>query len=244
MGAACTVVVTRPQAEARRTAALLERCGHRVLIAPVLEIVPVPALLEGTADALVVTSRQAVRHAPPLPPHLAGLPCWTIGGATTDAARAAGWTVRGDGDGARAQLVAQVVAAGARAPLILAGADERGDLVAEFAAAGVTARRVIVYAARLVPALPADVRVALVADRVDWVLLFSPRSAAQWRRLAPQGTARLACLSPAVAAAAGAADDPGTVVAAQPDLAALLAAADLLCDKAQTALAAPHDREG
>jgi uroporphyrinogen-III synthase len=224
-----TVLVTRPLAEAGRTADALRSCGHRPILAPLLDIVPVAAILPEKADALVLTSRQAVHHAPPLPGALSGLPTFVIGAATAQAARAAGYRVAGDAQGDRAALVGLLVDAGVRAPLILAGQDERGDLVAECGAVGLSATRAVVYAAHLATQLPEDAHAAFMADALDWVLLFSARAAAALVALAPHRRVQLACLSPVVAAAAGSgwAD---VVVAERPDLPALLAAADLMCD--------------
>ncbi|MDA4637080.1 uroporphyrinogen-III synthase, partial [Escherichia coli] len=98
-----TVLVTRPLPAATRTADRLRVQGYVPLLLPLTEIVPLnPTVPEGTFNAFVATSANALVHASEalLAPYLQ-LPCFTVGEATADAARARGFetVTTGDGDG-------------------------------------------------------------------------------------------------------------------------------------------------
>ncbi len=98
-----TVLVTRPLPAATRTADRLRALGYLPIILPLTEIVPLnPAAPDGAFDAVVATSANALRHASgELLAPLLQLPCFTVGDATADAARARGFetVTTGDGDG-------------------------------------------------------------------------------------------------------------------------------------------------
>ena len=86
------VLVLRPQDGARRTAARLQALGHEAICAPLIEPAatgePPP---EGEFDALIATSAQAFRFAPP--ERLAAFadrPLLCVGARTAQAARDAG----------------------------------------------------------------------------------------------------------------------------------------------------------
>jgi uroporphyrinogen-III synthase len=172
-------------------------------------------------DAVMLTSAFAARLAGPGPPH--HLPVFAVGSATARAARDAGFADVREGGGTVQATLDTVAAAGFASLLHLAGEDRTPVVVP--AGLAVTTRNV--YRARLVPlvALPA----------VDWVLLYSPRSAAHFaaevRRLsADVGRIGVAAISAATLAAAG----PGwraTAVASEPNEDALLAAIGVSCDE-------------
>lgn len=106
-----TMLLTRPEADARRFAAMMP--GWPAVIAPIVEIVPVahdaPALRD--AAGLVFTSAHAVAAAGPG----AGRPAICVGPRTARAARAAGFAVTMGRGGAEA-LLGLIAAAGV--PLI------------------------------------------------------------------------------------------------------------------------------
>jgi uroporphyrinogen-III synthase len=220
------ILLTRPFADSDKLAGLLRLCGHDPLILPMLEIVPVAAALPMAPDLIILTSPRAMEAlSADQRDSVLGIPTAVIG--PTTGASALG-PVLVDGQGVRAAMVRGIAALAPRAPLILSGQDERGDLQAELAAAGVVAERRVVYAAQ--PTLPVP-----VPDGLDWALLFSPRTAALFLERFSGDPAQLclACLSDAVAHVVSA--RPGwqkLVVAETAATAPLLAAAGLLCEKA------------
>lgn len=204
------VLVTRPAAQALATAELLRRHGHEPLVDPILTIepMPLPRLAPGDYRALLVTS---VNTVPALPDDLRVLPVYAVGSATAGALRAAGWRIAGEaaGDGrSLAGLVARVLAPGR---LLHPGGEDRAPALVEgLAAAGFTIDQPVAYRAVAAAALPEATRAALAGAVLDAVLLASPRSASVWCGLVrdaglADGTRRLvaACISAAVAEAAG-----------------------------------------
>lgn len=93
------VLITRPEAAARRFAAQVEALGLRHVIAPLLRIAPVSHDAQAVREArgLVFTSENGVRFAG----QGNGRPAWCVGPRTAEAARAAGYDVtEGPGDAA------------------------------------------------------------------------------------------------------------------------------------------------
>lgn len=225
------VLVTRPQPLADETAAALRAAGHVALVAPLMDTVAIDwTPPTHPPDALLMTSPQAALLGGAGLRALARAPLYAVGERTAAAARAAGLTVVHTGVQDGAAALAAAAADGRRTILHLAGED-RTDLPAP---AGLTVAVATLYAARLAP-LDGDATAALAAGTVDWVLLFSTRSAAHFASLHdaggwPRGRLGVAALSPKVLAAAGG-GWRAAVAAAAPGTAALLAAAGLACDK-------------
>ena len=228
------VLVVRPRAQAERTAARLAALGHAALVAPVLEIQPLPppALdLSGIA-AVAVTSVHAAPALAELPP---ALPIHAVGAATAAAAeRVLGRHVQvAHGDGVA--LAEAILRAGhvAGDVLHLAGRDVSLGLAERRAAAGRGCRRITVYEAIPTDAFAPICRAALAGGEIGTVLLHSPRSARLWlERVEAAGLAaalariRAVCLSPAVAAALAGLVLAEVRVAAEPSEAALLRCLD------------------
>ena len=172
------VAVTRPEPQASGTAARLTERGYTALLAPLLEAVPADG--PGSADgigALALTSRTAAlilaAH-----PQFHAIPVFAVGTATAREARRAGFTKVADAAGTVDDLVARL--GDAPGPVVhMAGLQHTGDLVERLVASGRDASRRIVYAMAPRPLPP--------AERVDAVLLFSPRTA---RVFAEAGTGR------------------------------------------------------
>jgi uroporphyrinogen-III synthase len=217
------VLLTRPHADS--TAATLRAAGHSVTLAPLMRF----ETLDWRADvseAIMLTSPQAARSAARAAQWQATV--FAVGAATAAAATAAGFSDVRDGGGTAQALVDRIAADGFSRVLHLAGADRTEIDVP----AGLRIDVVVVYRAVLMPlaALPA----------VDWVLLYSARTAAHFacevdRLGAPRREIGIAVLSGAIAAAAG----PGwreTIVADAPNEAALLAAMAAACQKAPESL--------
>jgi len=231
------LLVTRPEPEGERTAALLRSRGHEVVLAPLLRIESVDdaALGAGPWQAALFTSANAVRA---IAAHrrfgdFAGLPAYVVGARTQAAATAAGFDPVRSADGAVDDLVALVAArlANATKPLLyLAGEQRAGDLAGALQSLGLQVETAVVYRLVAVANLAPELRGLLAAGRIDAVLHYSARSASAF--LAALATAGIAvssinikhlCLSSEVAAALIAAGARTVEVAAEPNEKALLA---------------------
>lgn len=222
------VVVTRPQADGARTAALLRARGHDALLAPLMRVEPVPADLSGAWSALAVTSANALAAIDPA--RFDHLPVFAVGRRSAAAAQGFARVLSADGDvHALARLIARDHRGGR--VLYLAGADRADDLVALLAERGIAAEMRVVYRAVTAP-FPAPLIAALNAGEVGAVLHYSRRSAQNYAAGAgAAGIERAAfaprqlCLSAMVAAPLR---DAGARVeiAARPDETALLGLLD------------------
>ena len=227
------VLVTRPQAQAAATARRLRELGHEAMLAPVLEIVPTgePAP-EGTFDALLLTSANAVPAAATERVRFGSAPVLAVGSRTAAAARESGYgmvTQAGGDSPALVTLVRQMVPAGARL-LHAAGQDRKAEPARSLAAAGYSVEIWECYRAAPVPALPQETLQALASGQVGTVLHFSRRSAEVFAGLvrlaalgeALAGTSHL-CLSSDVAHGLGDLTGLKVRIAREPDEASLLA---------------------
>jgi uroporphyrinogen-III synthase len=177
------LLVTRPEGDARRTAAALSARGHQVRIAPLLKIEAIAGADLGAApwQALLMTSANAARAIAGHPrlAELRSLPVLAVGRRSAEAARATGFAdvISADGSaGDLARLVAGRFSAGA--PLLyLAGSDRARDLAADLAPRGIAVRTVEIYRAHAAKEFPPGVVAALRAGDVEGVLHFSRRSA-------------------------------------------------------------------
>ena len=176
------VLVTRPQAEAERTAAKLRARGVDVLLAPLLHIEPVVEDFgTGPWSGLILTSANAARALARHPRRagLTSLPVFTVGPSTADAARAAGCGEVRSADGDQRDLVRLIAGEhrpGAPPLLYLAGDDRAGDLAADLKESGIAVRTVVLYRAVTASQFPPDARAALAVGMLDGVLHFSRRS--------------------------------------------------------------------
>lgn len=173
------VLVTRPEPGAGATAARLTATGHEPLVAPVTRIRATGAAPpEGTFDALVVTSANAVPGLAALS-GAGGRPAFVVGERTAGRVAAAGFadvTWREDAAALAAEIV-RVLPPGA-ALLHVAGRERRPEPAATLAAAGFALALWEVYAAEAVERLPSAIAAALDAGRLDAALHYSQRSAA------------------------------------------------------------------
>lgn len=225
------VVVTRPQSDGERTAAVLRARGHEVLVAPLMRVESIAANLGGEWRAVVVTSanapiaimESAARSA------LIRLPLFAVGQRSAEAGRQAGFrdVVSGDGDARDlVRLIATRVTGGGAPLLYLAGEDRAADLLGDLSARGIAAEMRVVYRGVTV-SFPPELTKALEAREVDAVLHFSRRSADNYvagaKRAGIAGPAlavRHLCLSAQVAEAL--AEAGRIAIAARPDEAALI----------------------
>ena len=193
------LLVTRPEPDASRTANALRARGHEVTVAPLMRIEMLPAQVDGSFDAILLTSANAAPAAPRF-----GRPVLTVGARSAQAAGEAGCQDVTSADGALGDLAALAAKRFPKGRLLyLAGEDRAGDLAGELATQGVAVETVVVYRAEAIGALPPD----LVPANLDGVLHYSARSATTLVRLAEtagvhEGILGLAhyCLSGDVAA--------------------------------------------
>jgi uroporphyrinogen-III synthase len=179
------LLLTRPHEDGERTAATLRARGHAVLVAPLLHIESLAAadLGPGPFAAVLTTSvnaaRAVARHA--RIDELRGLPLYTVGQRSAEAARAAGFAAVHSAGGDVHDLVALVgrTLAGAKTPLLyLAGEDRTADLTEELGRHGLSVRTTVVYRAAAAERFPPAAERAIAAGDLDGVLHYSRRSAA------------------------------------------------------------------
>jgi uroporphyrinogen-III synthase len=226
------VLVTRPLPEGARTATALRERGHDVLLAPLMQVRPVPAVLTGTWSAVIVTSANAPRALTPsqLGPLLA-LPLYAVGERSAQAARAAGFrevrTPHGDAD-ALMHLIAERYANESAPYLYLAGEHRAADIEGALAARGIKVKTVVVYR-NITTGFPPELFDAVEKRALDAVLHFSRRSAENFVAgakaaglLAQALTPKHLCLSAQVAEPLQAAGAGQVAIARRPDETALL----------------------
>jgi uroporphyrinogen-III synthase len=225
------LLVTRPGAEAERTADILRTRGHVVTVAPVLmvETMADAAFGAGPYTAIVMTSANAARV---IADHerraeLARLPVFTVGRHTAEAVRAAGFEDVVSADGGAPELVrliADKIAGGGATLLYFAAQERSSDLAGALKPYGIA----VVYRTVPSPGLAQDLR-AVLDNGLDGVLHYSRRSAQTF--LIGAGTAGVLdaavglthyCLSSEVAAPLRAAGAGAVKVAPRPEEAALI----------------------
>lgn len=231
-------LLTRPAAQGERFAAALRArfgAGIRLVTAPLLQpVFLAPPLPEG-AQALIFTSETGVEAVQRISAQAALLPrrAWCVGERTAQVARAAGFETR-SADGDAGALIAQVIAAGERGPLLhLRGAEARGEIAKHLTEAGISATEAVVYDQRPMP-LTEEALELLRGKGPVIAPVFSPRTArllvAELRRAVPQARLWVAALSPAVATEAAGLPPLRLQIAARPDAASLIAAIEALID--------------
>jgi uroporphyrinogen-III synthase len=197
-------LAVRPEPEAASFAALLTgRSGLPALPCPVTRIreLDTPFPTGGFTTALL-TSPRAVPAAARL-----GKPVLAVGERTAEAARAAGLVVLGTGPGRMGEELAALLGEGASV-LHLAGEDVAADPAPILARRGIPYRRVTVYRAQALGALPGPVEAALRQHEKPAAAFLSARNCLLFAKLAAPvlstGSTRLTafCMSGRIAAAA------------------------------------------
>ncbi|MDR9394436.1 uroporphyrinogen-III synthase [Roseovarius sp. SYSU LYC5161] len=231
-----TVLITRPEPAAQEFADAVRRrfgAGVAAVVAPVMRIEPYGELpdLAGFA-ALIFTSRNGVAA---FAAQTTGrdLPCFTVGDATADAARAIGLDAISAG-GAAGDLVRLIRESGHEGPFLhLRGEHAAADISGELRLAGLTAAEVVIYRQVEQPCGPqAD---ALLAKEGAVILpLFSQRSARVFFSRGPfNATAFVAAISDPVAEVIPAGAVSECMVAERPDAEAVLDTTGRLLDRAK-----------
>lgn len=210
------VASTRAQPEADRTAERVRARGHEAIITPLLTIVPCgyDTSTEG-AQAIIFTSTNGVRAFPDARGARDRI-VLTVGDATAEAAREAGFNnVRSaDGDVAALAALAKAAFDPTKGKLIhIAGDHVAGDLGGALRAAGFTVERRLAYASVAAATLPDALKQPL-----DIVLFHSARAAETFVKLGAPNARNLTagCLSAAVAEAAGKTSWKRIIVAPRP----------------------------
>jgi Uroporphyrinogen-III synthase len=229
------LLITRPREDAETLAASLADHGIEALIDPLLTIdyVEGEPLDLDRIQGLLATSANGVR-ALVRRTDRRDVPLFAVGDATARTATEAGFTRVSSAVGdveALAQLVIARLDPGAGALLHPAATHVAGDLAGALSRAGFTYRREVLYQARAATALAEKTLTQLRAGAVRGVVLFSPRTAGAFTRLADAADLAASlrsvvcfALSPAVTAAATRLAWERTVVATQPTQADLVAA--------------------
>ncbi len=227
------VLITRPRPASDRLAGLLATRGIDSAVEPLLDIrrrTGVTIDLAG-AQAVLFTSANGVAAFAAATPRR-DIRVLTVGPASGEAARAAGFAdvMSADGDvGALAALVGRTLDPQAGAVLHAAGADLAGDLAAMLAPWGFTVRRVVLYDAIAATVLTPETAGLLRQGGLDAALFFSPRTASAFVTLVTRAglVANLSrvsalCLSANVVAALDKVSWARIRTAARPDQDALL----------------------
>lgn len=193
-----SLLMTRPQAQAERFvqhAAL----PLPVIYAPLMGIRARDGLTIGPdVSALILTSENAVVAQQKALPH--GLTAYCVGPKTAQTAREAGLNAQILGPDADALVAALIALRPKGALLHLRGAVARGEIVQRLREAGLSCDDAVAYDQPLLSFRP-DLKRSLEAGARCLVPLFSPRTAAQFRREVPHAPGcDIVCLSQAVAA--------------------------------------------
>ncbi|MGR3465319.1 uroporphyrinogen-III synthase [Limimaricola sp.] len=219
------LLLTRPEAAARRFLAELEIAAGRhleAMIAPLIRIDEMtPPRPAPDPAALILTSERGADGAARM--GYAGLPAWCVGPRTAHAAQAAGLVPR-DGGGTAETMLAAILAAPDAGPLLhLRGDHQRGDLVARLRASGRDCAEAVVYAQTAQP-LPPQGRALLNGTVPVIAPVFSPRSAALLAACAPIAAPVAVVAISAAAARPFAAPGLPVAIAARPEAAAMIEA--------------------
>ena len=224
------LLVTRPEPDNERTAAVLRAQGHDVVLAPLLHIEGVANVDFGSPpwSAILLTSANGARALAghPRRGELLALPVLAVGRSSADAALAAGFAdvTSADGDAGDLARLAAKRFAGSTLPLLyLAGEDRSGEL----SVPGLAVHTVVVYRAARTLQFPSAVRAAFKQGTIDGVLHFSRRSVEGYLAcgrdiIGPALKPRHYCLSARAAEPLRLAGAARIEVAARPDEASLL----------------------
>jgi uroporphyrinogen-III synthase len=213
------VWVTRAQPGADRTAGRLTDLGCQPVVAPVLTIRPLPFIPPApeTVAALAFTSANGVAAFTKAAGGFRGHPVFTVGAATAEAARAAGFTHVQSADGDAQALARLVAEAAPSSPVLVPGAAQPAADLQSLIGSALSILQLPVYDAA---------ETDIPAPDFDAVLIHSPRAARTVAaRLSPEAAhGRIAiAISPAAAEPLAAFPFAERRIAAAPTEASLLA---------------------
>ena len=227
------VLITRPEEDAARIAALLKERGHESVTAPLLSVWfhDGPEISLDGVQAVLATSANGVR-ALARRTSQRDVPVFAVGPQTEEAARALGFRhVRNANGDSRtlAAATAQWAAPGRGALLHVKGAEADGTLATLLKAQGFDVQTSVLYDVAATAALPDDIRAMFARHEIDAALFFSARSAQVFRDCAMGLDLSLviaACISESTAAALATLSFREVRIASAPNQIASLACLD------------------
>ncbi|WP_173933430.1 uroporphyrinogen-III synthase [Chelativorans sp. Marseille-P2723] len=184
------ILVTRPEAAGRRTAAKLSSMGLEAVVLPLTRIVPLtPKDLPDPQkfSAVAITSPNAASHFPPyLAQSIKHVPVFAVGKATGNAARLLGLPPVDEGAGDAEGLAKRIIEAAAPGAdiLVLCGCVRRGVLEKRLSQAGLNPYLLETYDTLPTPPTEREFTAALQALPIDVVLLYSGYAAEIFAELA------------------------------------------------------------
>ncbi len=234
-------LVTRPKEDSADLIGALEQRGIAVVAEPLLTIRPKTGAAVETdgVQALLFTSANGARTFADVSKGR-DLPAFAVGDATAKTLRDLGFakveSAQGDVEDLERMVRRRLDPTRGRL-LHAAGSSVAGDLAGRLKAAGFEVDRVHLYDSEPADALTDMTRAEIAAGRIDWVLVFSPRTAATFASVIERagladaaGKMTLVALSDA-AAKATPLKFKRVAIAAEPTQAALLATVDGLIAK-------------
>ena len=220
------ILLTRPQAQARHLADELIAQGvqpNQIIIDPILKIAPIEAHCDISAGTgLIITSANALAY---LPAALRGsqLPCYCVGYATSQTARALGLKAYHLADTAKA-LCEALTTSSHKGPLLhLRGTHTTLDMAKHFRSTSLRVENLVVYEQIALP-LQTETHEKLRQSSPVILPIFSARSARLLGKLALDWHRHWAvALSPAIAALCREAGFGQITTAAHPNRQAMMA---------------------
>jgi uroporphyrinogen-III synthase len=175
------VLITRPQEDAARIAALLKDRGHESVIAPLLAVRfhDGPEISLDGIQAVLATSANGVRALAKRTPKR-DVPLFAVGPQTEEEARAFEFNNVRNASGDSRTLAAattQWASPGKGTLLHVKGAEADGTLATLLKAQGFNVQTSVLYDVADTSALPEDIRAMFLRHEIDAALFFSARSA-------------------------------------------------------------------
>lgn len=246
-------LVTRPKEDSAELIRALEQRGITAVAEPLLTIRPKDGVAIDTAgvQALLFTSANGARTFAAAST-MREVPAFAVGDATASQLRDLGFArvESAEGDVEDLERLVRRRLDPTRGKLLhAAGSSVAGDLAGRLQAVGFEVERVQLYDADPATELSAAARAEISSGKIDWVLVFSPRTAATFASVVERAGLQEATRRMTLVALSEAAAKATTLtfqrvaVAAEPTQAALLATVDGLIAKApmtETRPAAPQ----
>ena len=190
------ILITRPTRQAGKTAKALRQLGHTCLVEPMLTIEPVSSQMpDGPFDGAIATSANALAALEKVWPveERGSVPLLVTGSATAEAARNLGFIKTSHVAGSAIDLLDHVADwmaenhLGAEAHLLYPSAVVLAHDIAELLSMqSISCSRWVVYRAVAADNLSASVKKALASGEIDYVFLYSKRTAQTFVRLMQQ----------------------------------------------------------
>jgi uroporphyrinogen-III synthase len=227
------VLITRPEEDAKPLAEMLRQRGYETIVSPLMRIrlcdgpeIPlngIQAIVATSANAIRALQRRTARR---------DVRVFAVGTHTAEVALVAGFAdVRqGSGDSHPLAIFVRKAADPASGPLLwIAGRDRTAAFAGALTARGFEVQVQVLYAAEEASALTEEAAAALSTNRIDAVLLFSPRSASVFAKVVQNqgllnGCRRMValCMSQAVAQKLSTLPFANILIAQQPNVASML----------------------